>query len=111
MRSRFRGADPIGQRLRVGGSPADPPYTIVGVVGDEAAIAGAQRRQRGTTRRATAAGSTTCNRSSSRARGDTTALAAAIRQAVWSVDKDQPIVRVATMETLVAASEAERRFA
>ena len=31
--------------------------------------------------------------------------------AIWSVDKDQPIVRVATMGELVAASAAERRFA
>jgi ABC-type antimicrobial peptide transport system permease subunit len=30
---------------------------------------------------------------------------------VWTVDKDQPVVRIATMETLVAASEADRRFA
>ena len=46
-----------------------------------------------------------------RTRGDAAALAPAIRNAIWSVDKDQPIVRVATMENLLAASEAERRFA
>jgi len=46
-----------------------------------------------------------------RARGDAAALAPAIRQAVWSVDKDQPVVRVATLDDLVAASAAERRFA
>jgi putative ABC transport system permease protein len=46
-----------------------------------------------------------------RARGDAAPLASAIRQAVWSVDKDQPVVRVATMDDLVAASAAERRFA
>jgi putative ABC transport system permease protein len=46
-----------------------------------------------------------------RARGDVAALAPAIRQAVWSVDKDQAVVRVATMDDLVAASAAERRFA
>ena len=43
--------------------------------------------------------------------GDAAALAPAVRQAIWSVDKDQPIVRVATMDDLVAASAAERRFA
>jgi len=32
-------------------------------------------------------------------------------QAVWSVDKDQPIVRVTTMSDMLAASAAERRFA
>jgi putative ABC transport system permease protein len=34
-----------------------------------------------------------------------------VREAVWSVDKNQPVVRLATMESLVAASAAERRFA
>ena len=38
-------------------------------------------------------------------------LAPAIRRAIWSIDKDQPIVRVATMDALLAASAAERRFA
>jgi putative ABC transport system permease protein len=46
-----------------------------------------------------------------RARGEAGALAPAIREAIWSVDKDQPIVRTASMEDLVAASAAERRFA
>jgi ABC-type antimicrobial peptide transport system permease subunit len=34
----------------------------------------------------------------------------ALRQAIRSVDKDQPIVRVATMEELLALSSADRRF-
>jgi putative ABC transport system permease protein len=34
-----------------------------------------------------------------------------IKKAVWSVDKDQPVVRVNTMDDLLAASEAQRRFA
>jgi putative ABC transport system permease protein len=46
-----------------------------------------------------------------RARGDVAALAPAIRKAIWSVDKDQPIVRVATVDELLVASAAERRFA
>jgi ABC-type antimicrobial peptide transport system permease subunit len=45
-----------------------------------------------------------------RTRGNAAALAPAIRNAIWSVDKDQPIVRVATMEGLVAATAADRRF-
>src|SRR6266542_2624166 len=45
-----------------------------------------------------------------RTRGDAAALTSAIRQAIWSVDKDQPIVRVATMDDLLARSAAERRF-
>ncbi len=46
-----------------------------------------------------------------RARGDAAGLTPAIKQAIWSVDKDQPIVRIATMDTLLTASAAERRFA
>jgi putative ABC transport system permease protein len=46
-----------------------------------------------------------------RTRGDAGALAPAIREAIWSVDKNQPIVRVATMDTLLALSQAQRRFA
>jgi putative ABC transport system permease protein len=46
-----------------------------------------------------------------RTRGDAAALAPAVRQAIWSVDKDQPVVRVATMADLLASTAAERRFA
>jgi ABC-type antimicrobial peptide transport system permease subunit len=46
-----------------------------------------------------------------RARGDVAMLAPAIKNAMWSVDKDQPIVRVATMDALLARSESQRRFA
>jgi putative ABC transport system permease protein len=45
-----------------------------------------------------------------RAKGDAAALTPAIRQAIWSVDKDQPIVRIATEDKLVAQSEAQRKF-
>jgi len=41
-----------------------------------------------------------------RGRNDPAALAPAIRQAIWSVDKDQPVVRVATMDQLLATSAA-----
>ncbi len=46
-----------------------------------------------------------------RTHGDPATLAPAIKNAIWSVDKDQPIVRVATMDTLLESSEAQRRFA
>ena len=46
-----------------------------------------------------------------RARSRATDLAPAVRNAVWSVDRDQPIDRVATMDDLLAATAAERRFA
>jgi putative ABC transport system permease protein len=46
-----------------------------------------------------------------RAHGDPGKLAPAIKAAIWSVDKDQPIVHVATMDSLLESSEAQRRFA
>src|SRR5882672_9051426 len=46
-----------------------------------------------------------------RAQGDVATLAPAIRRAIWAVDKDQPIIRVATMERLLAATATERQFA
>jgi putative ABC transport system permease protein len=45
-----------------------------------------------------------------RTSGDAGAVTPAIRKAIWSVDKDQPIMRVATMDDLLARSAAERRF-
>ena len=46
-----------------------------------------------------------------RTRAEPAPMAAAVRRAIWSVDKDQPIVRIGTLEQLLAASEAQRRFA
>jgi putative ABC transport system permease protein len=46
-----------------------------------------------------------------RTHGDPATLAPAIKNAIWSVDKDQPIVRVAAMDSLLTSSEADRRFA
>jgi len=45
-----------------------------------------------------------------RTQGNAAELAPAVRDAIWSVDKDQPIVRVATMEHLLFVSEAQRHF-
>jgi ABC-type antimicrobial peptide transport system permease subunit len=46
-----------------------------------------------------------------RTNGDPAALTPLVKQAVWSVDKDQPISNIATMSQLLATSTAERRFA
>jgi putative ABC transport system permease protein len=46
-----------------------------------------------------------------RTHGDATALVPALRQAIWSVDRDQPIVRVTMMDDLLAGTVAGRRFA
>jgi putative ABC transport system permease protein len=45
-----------------------------------------------------------------RTEGDPASLAAAVTSAIWSVDRDQPVVRVAAMKSLLAVTEAERHF-
>ena len=105
------GRDPIGQRVRVGDTER-PWSTIVGVVGDvkQTSLALGQAD-------AVYVPSPQAYFADNpmwlvvRARGDAAALAGSVRNAIWSVDKDQPIVRMATMDALVAASAAERRFA
>ena len=106
----FAGADPIGRRIHVGGDTS--VYTIVGTVGDvkQASLAIPQADAVYTT----ASHWPFADRAMSvvlRSRGHAAALLPAVREAIWSVDRDQPIVRVAMMEDLVAATTAERRFA
>jgi predicted permease len=107
--ARFQGSSPIGQRLGIG--PAGP-FTIVGIVGDVRQVSLAMSDAQAVYISAAQSWFPDNPRSLVvRARGDAARLAPAIREAIWSVDKDQPVVRVATMEELVAASAAERRFA
>jgi putative ABC transport system permease protein len=112
---KFPHQDPIGQRVRVGPNAlhADLPWsTIVGVVGDvkQASLAMSQSEAFYTT---TTQWSWVDSAQSLvvRTHGDAARLAPAIKGAIWSVDKDQPIVRVATMSALLESSEAKRRFA
>jgi len=46
-----------------------------------------------------------------RARGDAASLAPSIRSAIWSVDRDTPIARVATMGELADRAVSDRHFA
>jgi predicted permease len=116
-RERFPNGDAIGQRLRFG-PPDGDWFTVVGVVGDvrQASVGLSNSRAvyvsppqwhwvdplMSLVVRATCSPAGRC---------DAARLAPAARQAIWSVDKDQPIVRIATMRELVARSAAERRFA
>jgi putative ABC transport system permease protein len=110
-RRRFPGQDPIGKRVQVGGGSSATLFTIVGVVGDvrqmSLAMSDADAVYATTTQWHWADGTLSLT---VRARGNVAALTPAIKNAIWSVDKDQPIVRVATMDSLIAASAAERRF-
>lgn len=112
-RRRFGNDDPIGQTLKIGPMES-PTYTIVGIVGDVRQLSLALNE--GDAVYTTAEQFLFADNAMSlvvRARGgdDVARLAPAIRSAVWSVDKDQPIVRIATMPDLLAASAGQRRFA
>lgn len=109
--SAFPGRDPIGQRIHVGRTDL-PPYTIVGVVGNV--------KQ---TSLATGPAEAVYLRTEDwyaadravwvvvRSPGDAAALVPSIKRALWAVDGDQPIVRIATMDDVVIRSEGGRRFA
>ena len=110
-RRKFGDRDPLGQQLHVG-DPNQPAYTIVGVAGNVTQTSLATdsfdavyvpASQWAYTDRALWLVVHT--------RGDPTALGPQIKNAVWSIDKDQPIARLTTMDDIVRASEAGRRFA
>jgi putative ABC transport system permease protein len=110
-RRRFPDADPIGQRLRIG--PADGPwFTVVGVAGDvkqlslETTFLDAVYLAPEQWHFADRALSFVI-----KTRGDAASLTAAVRTAIWSVDKDQPIVRIATLDDIVTSTARERTFA
>jgi putative ABC transport system permease protein len=111
-RRRYASQDPIGQRIRFGGPPNRPWDVIVGVVGDvkqtSLAVSQSDAVYVTTAQWFWADGTQWLV---VRTRGDAAALAPAVRQAIWSVDKNQPVVRVETMEGLLAASAAQRHFA
>jgi len=110
---KFHDLDPIGQRVRMGpdmGRVHAPWATIVGVVGDvkQLSLAVGEADAFYTTHWPWV---DNVQSIAVRTRGDAAASAPVVRSAIWSIDKDVPIMRVATMQSLVSASEAERRFA
>jgi putative ABC transport system permease protein len=106
---RLPGLDPIGRQIRVG--PAGP-YTVIGVVGDVRQVSLALGETDAVYMPATQWQFPDAIMSLVvRARGDAAAMTSTVRDAVWSVDKDQPIVRIATMDNLLSTSAASRRFA
>jgi putative ABC transport system permease protein len=119
-RRRFGSASPLGHTLRIGPTEA-APYTIVGVVQDVKQVSLALNDADAVYVPASAAAATIRSRGGEfadtvmslvvRTTDDAPELPAAIRQAIWSVDKDQPVVRIARLEDLVAATAAARRFA
>ena len=103
--------NPIGQRVRLGAADKGPWFTIVGIVGDVRHVSLAAELPSAVylpeVQWPFADGMLTLV---IRANGDADALTSATRRAIWSVDRNQPIVRIATMNALVAGTEAQRKF-
>jgi putative ABC transport system permease protein len=106
----FQNGDALGKRLHVG--PTNYPwFTVVGIVADvrQASLALTDTDAVYLPETQTWFADDTMS-FVVRTRGDAAALAPAVREAIWSVDKDQPVLRVATMKALLDRSVAERRF-
>ncbi len=109
--ARFGDADPIGKRLHVGRTDL-PWFTVVGVAADvkQASL----RDDDGGAVYVGAAQWYFTDTSPTlvvRTAGDPLVLAAALKSTVAAIDADHAVVRVAVMDQLLKASEAERRFA
>ncbi|HEY6938339.1 MAG TPA: ABC transporter permease [Terriglobales bacterium] len=108
-RTYFSGADPVGKRLLWGDRA---PFTIVGIAGDvkfsalDADVApmiymSNFQVSSGVSRHAVFV---------VRTAGDPASLASTASRTIWSVDKDLPVFGVTTMNEVLAASVAQRRF-
>ena len=104
-RQLWPGTDPLGRRLRL----RDAGWaTVVGVVGDvrHSGPAEPPQPQLYTTHEQDARIFACVV---ARTAGDPLAMAAPVRAAIWSVDKDQPVWKVRSMEQLVAGSRGQSR--
>ena len=109
-RHHFGNRNPIGSRLHVG--PRNRPwYTVVGIVGDvkQAALSIDQDDAVYLSTRQTWFADDTLS-FVIRARSNAPALVPTVKAAIWSVDRNQPIVRIMTMDRMMEITEAQRRF-
>jgi putative ABC transport system permease protein len=113
---RFGDTNPIGQRLRIGPenvAPDRPWDVVVGVVGDvkQSSLEAVAAPEAVYVAMGQWMWVDSVQSLVVRADGDAAALLPSIKSAVASVSSVPAITRVATMDELMAASEAERRFA
>jgi predicted permease len=108
-KARFGNRSALGREVRIG---PDVAFTIVGVVGDvrQASLA-SDNPQAVYLHTAQSWFADNPRTFVIKANGDAAGLAPAVHDAIWSVDKDQPISRVSLLDDLITASAAERRFA
>ena len=107
---KFGDQESIGKLIHIGGS-ASPWFTIVGVVGDvkQSSLAISQSDAV----YIPAVQSVFVDNALSlvvKTRDDAAGYSSAVKKAVWSADKDQPILRVSTMEDLLAFNRSSTTF-
>ncbi len=103
--------DPIGKRLKPGATTSKSPWrTVIGVAKDVRQndfIAEPKMQMYFSFRQVQ---SMTANALIVRTTVDPLTLASPVRNAIWSVDKDQPVSNVNSMEHIVARAVARQRF-
>jgi predicted permease len=112
LAQRFSG-DPIGQRLKIG-PESSPSFTVVGIVGSVREDGLVALAQRPTIYTSYAQSQMTWffnpRDLAVRVRGNPIDAAASIRQAVWSVDKNQTIAQVRPLEDIVKGQLSSRNL-
>ena len=113
VREHFKGQNPIGERVRFARDESNTWYTVVGVAGDTKhsaldvengpAIYTALTQKGEPWRR----WGVVVVKSKS---ADTSGLVALVRQQVWAIDPQLPVTEAVTMDEVMAASIAQRRF-
>jgi putative ABC transport system permease protein len=107
VRTYFPGQDPLGRRLRFG--PDDPWFTIIGIAGD-VRVSGARKELKVETYipywQQTEPGMTIILK----AAGNPALLAASLRHAVASVDRNVPVSGITTLSEMVSDSIDDSRF-
>jgi predicted permease len=105
------GEDPIGKRLKPGSTSSQSPWrTVIGVVKDVRQndfIAEPKMQMYLSFRQVK---DLVANALVVRTTVDPLSLATAVRNAIWSVDKDQPVSNIDSMEHIVATAVARQRF-
>jgi putative ABC transport system permease protein len=104
-------ADPIGKRLKTGSTTSEGPWrTVIGVVKDVRQndfIAEPKMQMYLPYQQLK---SLMPNALVVRTAVDPLSLAASVRNAIWAVDKDQPVSNIDSMEHIVAGAVARQRF-
>jgi putative ABC transport system permease protein len=104
------GESAIGRRVKVLGPP-DVWVTVVGVVGDVKQRSFDDAPTGGQIYQPVEQGIGIFNSVVARTAGDPDALGKQVRAAIWSVDADQPVWKVRSLDFLVARDFSPRRFA